>query len=118
MVMAEMEKPRDTFVLGRGDYRNQGEKVSPACRPCCRPCPTDAPLNRLTLAKWLVDPSHPLTSRVAVNRFWQMYFGVGLVKTPGGLRRRRASRRRTRSCSTGSRPNSSGPGGMSVRCSG
>ena len=81
MVMAEMEKPRDTFILARGDYRNQTEKVSPACRRCCRRLPKDAPLNRLTLAKWLVHPGHPLTSRVAVNRFWQMYFGIGLVKT-------------------------------------
>ena len=81
MVMAEMEKPRDTFVLERGDYRNQGEKVGPGVPAMLPPLPTDAPLNRLTLAKWLVQPGHPLTSRVAVNRFWQMYFGAGLVKT-------------------------------------
>ena len=81
MVMREMPKPRDTFVLARGDYRNQTEKVQPGVPAMLPPLPADAPLNRLTLAKWLVDPKHPLTSRVAVNRFWQMYFGYGIVKT-------------------------------------
>jgi hypothetical protein len=84
MVMADMEKPRDTFVLARGDYRNQTEKVQPgvpAMLPPLPPLSNDAPRNRLTLAKWLVDPNHPLTARVAVNRFWQMYFGYGIVKT-------------------------------------
>ena len=81
MVMAEMPKPRETFVLARGDYRNRTEKVSPGVPAILPPLPEEAPPNRLTLAKWLVDPAHPLTSRVAVNRFWQMYFGVGLVKT-------------------------------------
>jgi hypothetical protein len=81
MVMAEMKTPRDTFVLGRGDYRNQGEKVQPGVPAMLPPLPEGAPLNRLTLARWLVDPKHPLTARVAVNRFWQTYFGYGIVKT-------------------------------------
>jgi hypothetical protein len=81
MVMEEMEKPRDTFILGRGDYRNHLEKVTPAIPAALPPLPKGAPLNRLGLAQWLVDPAHPLTARVAVNRYWQMYFGTGLVKT-------------------------------------
>jgi hypothetical protein len=81
MVMAEMKKPRETFVLARGDYRNQTEKVQPGVPAVLPPLPDGAPLNRLTLARWLVQPDHPLTSRVAVNRFWQMYFGIGIVKT-------------------------------------
>jgi Protein of unknown function (DUF1553)/Protein of unknown function (DUF1549)/Concanavalin A-like lectin/glucanases superfamily/Planctomycete cytochrome C len=81
MIMGEMEKPRETFVLARGDYRNKTDKVQPGVPAMLPPLPKDAPLNRLTLAKWLVDPAHPLTSRVAVNRFWQTYFGYGIVKT-------------------------------------
>ena len=82
MVMSELtEKPRETFVLGRGDYRNHGEKVTPGVPAVLPPLPKDEPANRLTLAKWLVSPSNPLTARVAVNRFWQMYFGTGIVKT-------------------------------------
>lgn len=81
MVMAELEKPRETFVLARGDYRNQTEKVQPGVPAVLPPLPEGAPRNRLTLARWLVDPAHPLTSRVAVNRFWESYFGHGIVKT-------------------------------------
>ncbi len=81
MVMMELGKPRDTFILARGDYRNKTEKVAPGVPAVLPPLPKDEKINRLTLAKWLVDPHHPLTSRVAVNRFWQMYFGHGIVKT-------------------------------------
>ena len=83
MVMAEMKKPRDTFVLGRGQYDNPGEKVTPGTPAFLPPLPAGPPdgINRLTLAKWLVDPGNPLTARVAVNRYWQDYFGVGIVKT-------------------------------------
>jgi hypothetical protein len=81
MVMGEMDKPRDTFVLGRGDYQNKGEKVDPNTPAILPPLPKDAPRNRLTLARWIVDPGNPLTARVAVNHFWQMYFGLGIVKT-------------------------------------
>ncbi|MEO7275813.1 MAG: DUF1553 domain-containing protein [Vicinamibacterales bacterium] len=81
MVMSDLEKPRDTFVLGRGDYRNPGEKVQPGIPAMLGSLPDGAPRTRLTLARWLVDPANPLTARVAVNRFWQSYFGTGLVKT-------------------------------------
>lgn len=81
MVMNEMDKPRDTFILGRGDYRNKTEKVMAGVPAVLPPLAKDAPLNRLTLAKWLVDPTNPLTARVAVNRYWQNYFGHGIVKT-------------------------------------
>jgi hypothetical protein len=80
-VMAEMARPRDTFVLARGDYRNHGEKVTPGVPALLPPLPKDAPVNRLGLAEWLFSPEHPLTARVAVNRYWQLYFGIGRVKT-------------------------------------
>jgi Protein of unknown function (DUF1553)/Protein of unknown function (DUF1549)/Concanavalin A-like lectin/glucanases superfamily/Planctomycete cytochrome C len=81
MVMGDREKPRETFVLARGDYRNPTEKVQPGVPAMLPPLPAGAPRDRLTLAKWLVQPDHPLTARVAVNRFWQTYFGNGIVKT-------------------------------------
>ena len=82
MVMAEMEKPRDTFVLARGDYRNQTEKVQPGVPAMLPPLPDGRAAQPAGRSReWLVDPEHPLTARVAVNRYWQMYFGTGLVKT-------------------------------------
>ncbi len=81
MVMQERATPRDTFVLIRGAYDRAGDKVSPGVPSVLPPLPAGCDNNRLGLAKWLVDPSNPLTARVTVNRFWQMYFGVGLVKT-------------------------------------
>ena len=75
--------PRDSFVMLRGQYNQPGEKVQPDVLAVLPPInkPQDRALNRLDLAKWLVSPRHPLTSRVAVNRFWQQVFGVGLVKS-------------------------------------
>jgi hypothetical protein len=83
MVMQEMKQPRDAFVLARGAYDKPGEKVSRGVPAVLPPLPSGAPNNRLGLARWIVDPSNPLTARVLVNRLWQMYFGVGIVKTVG-----------------------------------
>lgn len=82
MVMEEMPKPRDTFILDRGQYDKKTTKVSsgtPAVFPPLKA--TGAYANRLDLANWLMAPEHPLTARVTVNRYWQMFFGTGLVKT-------------------------------------
>lgn len=81
MVMREMPAPRDTFFLIRGQYDKHGEKVQAGVPAFLPPLPNDAPRNRLALARWLVDPGHPLTARVAVNRFWQAFFGTGIVRT-------------------------------------
>ena len=81
MVMQERETPRDTFLLVRGAYDKPGDKVTPGVPAMLTPLPKTAPNNRLGFARWLADPSNPLTARVAVNRFWQMHFGAGLVKT-------------------------------------
>ena len=81
MVMADMPQPRETFVLVRGAYDKHADKVTAGVPAIFPPLPRDAPVNRLGLAKWLVDPSHPLTARVIVNRYWQHYFGTGIVKT-------------------------------------
>ncbi|HEY2839547.1 MAG TPA: PSD1 and planctomycete cytochrome C domain-containing protein [Pirellulales bacterium] len=81
MVMQEMESPRETFMLVRGQYDQRGEKVSAGVPGSLPQLPEGAPANRLGLARWLVDPGNPLVARVAVNRYWQMFFGMGLVKT-------------------------------------
>jgi len=81
MVMDEAEKPRETFILQRGNYAQPTEKVTAGTPDVLPPPPEGAPANRLGLAQWATMPSHPLTARVAVNRFWQMLFGAGLVRT-------------------------------------
>ncbi|WP_020526292.1 DUF1553 domain-containing protein [Flexithrix dorotheae] len=83
MVMKEMENKRKSFVLNRGQYDVYGEEVFPATPESIMPMKDDMPKNRLGLAQWLIHPDHPLTARVAVNRYWQNYFGKGLVKTTG-----------------------------------
>jgi mono/diheme cytochrome c family protein len=81
MVMEEMSKPRPTFLLKRGAYDAPGEMVGRGVPAALPPMPAAFPNNRLGFARWLVSAEHPLTSRVAVNRFWQMLFGAGLVRT-------------------------------------
>lgn len=81
MVMREREQPRETFLLKRGAYDAPGDRVFPLTPAALPPFGAGMPANRLGLARWLVDRGNPLTARVAVNRFWQMLFGTGLVKT-------------------------------------
>ncbi len=81
MVMKEMPEPRQAYILQRGLYNAYGEEVFPNTPESIMPMPEDLPRNRLGLAQWLMHPDHPLTARVTVNRYWQHYFGRGLVKT-------------------------------------
>lgn len=83
MVMEDQAAPRETFVLKRGRYDmpDKNQKVSPGVPASLPALAANMPPNRLGLARWLVSPDNPLTSRVTVNRFWQHHFGNGLVKT-------------------------------------
>ncbi|WP_026814995.1 DUF1553 domain-containing protein, partial [Arenibacter certesii] len=81
MVMEETPEPVPSYILDRGVYDARGEEVFPNTPEAIFPMPEDYPKNRLGFAKWLFHEDHPLTARVAVNRFWQHYFGNGLVKT-------------------------------------
>jgi hypothetical protein len=81
MIMQEMETPKPTFVRTRGIYDSYGEKVDRVLPEILPPPDEELPSNRLGFAKWLVSGKHPLTGRVAVNRYWLKYFGRGLVKT-------------------------------------
>ena len=80
-VMQDMPKPGKTYVLKRGNYDSFGDEVFPNAPESILPFPKELPKNRYGLALWLTHPNHPLTSRVAVNRLWQNFFGTGLVKT-------------------------------------
>ncbi|WP_283432676.1 PSD1 and planctomycete cytochrome C domain-containing protein [Neorhodopirellula lusitana] len=82
MVMKERDTPRETFVLIRGQYDAPGKTVPrnvPGFLPPLKKASEVA--SRMDLAEWFVAPENPLTARVAVNRFWLSFFGVGLIKT-------------------------------------
>ena len=81
MVMKEAAKPRDAFLLKRGEYDKPGDKVVRAVPAALPPLPQGAPNDRLGFAQWLVNGEHPLTARVWVNRAWEKFFGMGIVKT-------------------------------------
>src|SRR5436853_1977182 len=81
------EQPGPTYRLNRGEPLQKKEQVAPATpvRFAAKlELPADAPeqQRRLALAKWIIDPSNPLTARVMVNRVWQFHFGAGIVETP------------------------------------
>lgn len=79
-IMQDAPKRIPTYILLRGDFRKHGEQVNPAA-PSVLPALPQADTPRLALAAWLTDRDNPLPSRVTVNRFWQMLFGRGIVKT-------------------------------------
>jgi len=79
MVMQEQQEVRPAFVLQRGQYDKPGKQVDRGTPTSLPSFPNGAPSDRLGLAEWIVDPRNPLTARVAVNRAWQLFFGVGLV---------------------------------------
>jgi mono/diheme cytochrome c family protein/Mor family transcriptional regulator len=81
LVFGETAQPKPAFILFRGEYDKPKDPVQRATPAFLFPMEPSLPKNRWGLAKWVVDPSHPLTARVAVNRFWQQVFGTGLVKT-------------------------------------
>lgn len=81
-LMREQGKPRRTFIHIRGNFLARGDRVFPAVPSLFDVPESHQPRNRLEFARWLVDGKNPLVARVVVNRFWQSYFGHGLVRTP------------------------------------
>lgn len=81
MIMKELNSPRSTFVLHRGNYDEPTRQVAPGTPSAILAFDHTLPANRLGLAQWMLHPDHPLTSRVVANRLWQQFFGKGLVNT-------------------------------------
>ncbi|BBO34713.1 hypothetical protein PLANPX_4325 [Lacipirellula parvula] len=81
LVFKEMATPKPAYILNRGEYDQHGAEVSRRTPTMLPPMDAAAANNRLGLAQWVVARENPLAARVAVNRFWQQFFGVGLVKT-------------------------------------
>ena len=81
MIMDEAKADRKTHILDRGEYSKPLEEVTGGVPAALGELPQGIKPNRLALANWLIDPSNPLTARVIVNRYWQMLFGTGIVKT-------------------------------------
>jgi hypothetical protein len=83
LVSVELNEPRPAHMLIRGEFNKPGDKVEREVPEVFPGLPEDAPRNRLGLAQWLVTGDHPLTARVAVNRYWAQLFGGGIVETIG-----------------------------------
>lgn len=81
LIWREKEEVRKTYLLKRGEYDQRGDEVARKTPAALPHMAENMPNNRLGLTQWLLDPAHPLTARVAVNRFWQQFFGTGIVKT-------------------------------------
>ena len=81
LVMKQRAEPRKTYVHLRGNFLHKGRQVWPAVPPSLHPLPRGTPLNRLGLARWLVDRNNPLVARVTVNRFWEQIYGRGIVES-------------------------------------
>ena len=81
MVMVDKAGMRTTHILERGEYDKPGKEVKANVPAYFGSLPKGESANRLALAKWLTSPENPLTSRVTVNRYWQQFFGTGIVKS-------------------------------------
>ncbi len=82
LISKERDEVRPTHIHIRGNYDQLGDIVERDSPHFLPPMPKkEGAQNRMDFAKWLIDPGNPLTARVAVNRLWQQFFGVGLVKT-------------------------------------
>ena len=85
LVLAAQDEPRETHVLTRGDFLKPAKLVEPGVPAYLNPLPTGVRPGRLAFAEWMVDRNSPTTARALMNRFWQEYFGTGIVSTSEDL---------------------------------